>query len=281
MLFKILTVATLAITLNGCGGGGDTAADTASAAILGLSVPAGADLITDNTRSASGLTSSVASGFASAYSDADTDYSKATARTKIHLGYDSPSRPLQTVDTILCILNKTAQSTIVNGEYLAVLDVNLCNNSGSNEPFMANMTVDTSRASNSSDQISKVMYEVENSNVIKATRVDAVVKTEPTEASPYGNMVLTYAAHEPSPVYIDSGSLKISTIGNNSNIEYVNEVDRRNQCDSCDYDTHQHPTMSQITLFMQIHKPHLMVHWGWLKLAMLIVQIQVKNYHTC
>jgi hypothetical protein len=234
MLIKILTVATLAITLNGCGGG-DTAADTASAAILGLSVPAGADLITDNTGSASGLTSSVASGFASAYSDADTDYSKATARTKIHLGYDSPSRPLQTVDTILCILNKTAQSTIVNGEYLAVLDVNLCNNSGSNEPFMANMTVDTSRASNSSDQISKVMYEVENSNVIKATRVDAVVKTEPTEASPYGNMVLTYAAHEPSPVYIDSGSLKISTIGDNSNIEYVNEADRRNQCDSCDY----------------------------------------------
>jgi len=59
---------------------------------------------------------------------------------------------------MLCILNKTAQSTLVNRKYLAVLDVNLCNKSGSNVPFMANMTIDTSRASNTSSQVSKTLH---------------------------------------------------------------------------------------------------------------------------
>jgi len=236
MLTKILTVATLAVALNGCGGESTAATSTT---IVGLSVPAGANLITDNsvTASSSSLTSSAASVYTSAYSDAGTDYSNAIARPGIYLGYDGASRPLEAVGIILCIINKTAQSTIVNGKYLAVLDVNLCNNSGSNEPFMVDMIVDTSRASNTSDQISKMMYKVSAADL----RVDVVVKTEPTEGSPYGNMELNYAAHDPSPLYTDSGSMKISTSGNNSNIEYVNVTDRRNKCDSCDYDSESTP----------------------------------------
>jgi hypothetical protein len=244
MLTKILTVATLAVALNGCGGESSVAVSTTaveSTTVAGLSVPAGADLITDNTGSASALTSSVASGFTSAYSDAGTDYSNATTRSYVYLGYNGASQPLQTVDRLLCILNKTAQSTVVNGQYLAVLDVNLCNNSMSNEPFMVNMTIDTSRASNTSDQITKTLYEYQSNGTPYFIRADAVVKVEPTKSSPYGAMDVHWAAHNASPIYIDSGLLKISTSGSYSNIEYVNEVDIRNKCGSCDNDNASTP----------------------------------------
>jgi len=237
MLTKILTVAALAVTLNGCGS--DTAA--APTTIVGLSVPVGSNLITDNTSTASSLTSNVASGYASAYSDAGTDYSNAKAESKIYLGYKGASTTLQGVDIILCIVNKTAQSTIVNGKYLAVLDVNLCNNSGSSVPFMANMTVDTSRASNTSDQVSKILYEWQSNGDPYFIRVDTAVTTEPTDSSPYGNMALNWATHESSPIYTDSGSLKLYTSGNNSHVEYVNHIDRRNKCASCNIDSASTP----------------------------------------
>jgi len=232
MLTKILTVATLAVALNGCGG---ESAPAASTTIVGLSVPAGADLITDNSVTAS----SAASVYTSAYSDAGTDYSKATARSQVYLG--EAARPMQSVDIILCILNKTAQSAIVNGKYLAVLDVNLCNNSGSDEPFMANMTVDTSRASNTSNQISKILYEYQSSGTPYFIQVDTVVEKEPTSSAPYGQLRLDYAASNPSPVYISQGSLVITSAGDKVNIELVEENDRRNKCASCDWDSASTP----------------------------------------
>ena len=100
MNINILIVSILAITLYGCGGG---SSGTASTTVVGLSVPAGADLITDNTGVASSLTSSVASGYSSAYSDAGTDYSNATVRSQVYIG--RAGWPMSDVDIILCILN--------------------------------------------------------------------------------------------------------------------------------------------------------------------------------
>ena len=230
MLFKMLTVAALAVILNGCGGESTAAASTP---IVGLSVPAGADLITDNTGSASGLTSSVSSGFASAYSDAGTDYSADTVRSHVVLG--DAGQPMRTVDIVLCILNKSAQSTLVNSKYLAVLDVNLCNKSGHDEPFMANMTIDTSRASNTSSQISKILYEFQSNGSPLRVRADGVVKKEPTLSSPYGELEFNYAHIDVNAGDVIHGSLVITDIGNVVSIELTEEIDCRNGSEGCRY----------------------------------------------
>ena len=249
MNINILIVSILAITLYGCGGG---SSGTASTTVVGLSVPAGADLITDNTGVASSLTSSVASGYSSAYSDAGTDYSKATGRSQVYIG--RAGWPMQDVDTILCILNKTAQSTIVTGKYLAVLDVNLCNNSGSNVPFMANMIVDTSRASNTSNQMSKVLYESKPNGISYFIQADTVVKKEPTSSAPYGQLRLDFAASNPSPVYISQASLVIENVGDKVSIEFVHEADLRNKCGGCDSNSASTPYHdSNYTSYIDAH----------------------------
>ena len=112
MLTKILTVATLAVALNGCGG-------EASTPIVGLSAPAGAALITNNSGTDSSRTSNVSSASRSAFSDSGTDYSNATARSQVDIG--PAAQPMKLADIILCILNKTAMSAIVNGKYLLYL----------------------------------------------------------------------------------------------------------------------------------------------------------------
>ena len=249
MNINILIVSILAITLYGCGGG---SSGTASTTVVGLSVPAGADLITDNTGVASSLTSSVASGYSSAYSDAGTDYSKATGRSQVYIG--RAGWPMQDVDTILCILNKTAQSTIVTGKYLAVLDVNLCNNSGSNVPFMANMIVDTSRASNTSNQMSKVLYESKPNGISYFIQADTVVEKEPTSSAPYGQLRLDFAASNPSPVYISQASLVIENVGDKVSIEFVHEADLRNKCGGCDSNSASTPYHdSNYTSYIDAH----------------------------
>jgi hypothetical protein len=237
--------------LVGCGSETSSTA-SASATVVGLSVPAGADLITDNTGVASSLTSSVASGFTSAYSDAGTDYSNATVRSQVYIG--RAGWPMLDVDTILCILNKTAQSTIVTGKYLAVLDVNLCNNSGSNVPFMANMIVDTSRASNTSNQISTILYESKQNSISYFVQADVVVEKEPTSSAPYGQLRLDYAASNPSPVYISQGSLAITGAGDKVNIELVQEADLRNKCGGCDTNSASTPYHdSNYTSYIDAH----------------------------
>jgi len=224
MLTKILTVATLAVALNGCGG-------EASTPIVGLSAPAGAALITNNSGTDSSRTSNVSSASRSAFSNSGTDYSNATARSQVDIG--PAAQPMKLADIILCILNKTAMSAIVNGKYLAVLDVNLCNNRGRDVPFMANMTVDTSRTSNTSNQITKTLYEYQ-SNGPKFTRFDSVVKKEPTLSSPYGELEFNWAVR--TSVEADDvihGSLAITDIGNAVSIELTEEIDCRSGLGPC------------------------------------------------
>lgn len=92
MLFKIPTVATLAITLNGCGGGGDTAADTASAAILGLSAPASVSIVAEAPSSTSAAMNSSYSGTAglsAVFNSSGTDYSTQSVDKWIKTGTGS------------------------------------------------------------------------------------------------------------------------------------------------------------------------------------------------
>ena len=225
MRIKNLFVATLMLTLYGCGGGSDGGSAAESNTVLGLSSPASADLITDNSSMVSSLASNIASGYASSYSDIGTDYTNAEARSQVYIG--QAGRPMEGVNAILCILNKTSQSTIVNGNYLAVLDLSLCNNSDSYEPSMAKMTIDTSRTNNTSNQVSKLLYEFQ-SHVV---RVDAVVEKEPTRTEPYGQLSLNWAGISPSSTDIDIGSIRVANAENKVKIEFVAELDRRSISD--------------------------------------------------
>ena len=105
--------------LAGCGGKSSTTPET----VVGLSTPAGADLISDNSSSSANLG---ALNYYAPFNDAGTDYTKDKARSYVYV--EKASESMEIVDIILCIINKTAQSQIPNDKYLAVLNANLCSN---------------------------------------------------------------------------------------------------------------------------------------------------------
>ena len=203
------------VFLSGCGG---SESSTTPETVVGLSTPAGADLISDNSSSSANLG---ALNYYAAFNDAGTDYTKDKARSYIWV--DKASDSMETVDIILCIINKTAQSQIPNDRYLAVLDLHLCNNSNRTTPHMVKMTMETSRASNSQPQNSKIMYSEDDDSI----RIDSVVNKEPTTNNPYGELTVAFSdGTTSSTTYID-GSLKISQNGSNTNLEFIFSHDSR------------------------------------------------------
>jgi len=204
--------------LVGCGSKSSTTPATPETTV-GLSTPAGADLISDNSSSSANLG---ALNYYAAFNDAGTDYNKDKVRSSLYI--DKASSSMELVDIILCIINKTAQSKIPNDRYLAVLDIHLCNNSNYNTPSMVNMTMETSRASNSQPQNSKIMYTKGDASI----RIDSVVNKEPTTSNPYGELTVSFsdATTSNDGTYVD-GSLKISQNGSNTNLEFIYQTDSR------------------------------------------------------
>jgi len=205
--------------LVGCGSKSSTTPAT-SETTVGLSTPAGADLISDNSSSSANLG---ALNYYAAFTDAGTDYTKDKARSYIWV--DKASETMRIVDIILCIINKTAQSQIPNDKYLAVLTSNSCSNSNSNTPFIVNMTMETSRANNSQPQNSKIMYSEDDESI----RIDSVVNKEPTTSNPYGELTVAFSDGTTSSTTYDDGSLKISQNGSNTNLEFINKEDYRSR----------------------------------------------------
>jgi len=201
--------------LVGCGSKSSTTPET----VVGLSTPAGADLISDNSSSSANLG---ALNYYAAFTDAGTDYTKDTARSYLYV--DKASDSMEIVDIILCIINKTAQSQIPNDKYLAVLNLDLCNNSNNfNTPTMVNMTMETTRASNSQPQNSKIMYTKGDDSM----RIDTIVNKEPTTSNPYGELTVAFSDGTISSTTYDDGSLKISQNGSNTNLEFIYKLDYR------------------------------------------------------
>jgi len=211
---KILLI--FILFLVGCGSKSSTTPET----VVGLSTPAGADLILDNSSSSANLG---ALNYYAAFTDAGTDYTKDKARSYIWV--DEASESMLIVDILLCIINKTAQSQIPNDKYLAVLNVNLCSNTNSNSPFIVNMTMETTRANNSQPQNSKIMYTKDDASI----RIDSVVNKEPTTSNPYGELTIAFSDGTTSSTTYDDGSLKISQNGSNTNLEFIYKVDYRSK----------------------------------------------------
>jgi hypothetical protein len=172
----------------------------------------------------------VASGFASAFSDAGTEYSNDKVRSKVILG--DAGRPMETVDMILCMLNKSMPPTLVNSEYLSVLNFNLCNDSTNEAPLMGSLTIDTSRASNTSSQITKMLFEIQVGTPL-IVRADSEVKKEPTLSSPYGELEFNYSYTNLLDDDLNHGSLVITDIDNVVSIELTEELDCRAGSNIC------------------------------------------------
>ena len=218
-IFKLLFLATISIALiNLTGCKKESSTPAAAETVVGLTIPAGVDLISVNSSSSANLG---ALNYYAAFNDAGTDYTKDKARSYIWV--DEASESMRIVDIILCIINKTAQSQIPNDKYLAVLNVNLCSNSNSNTPNIINMTMETTRANNSQPQNSKIMY-IEDDDSI---RIDTVVNKEPTTSNPYGELTVAFSDGTTSSTTYDDGSLKISQDGSKTNLEFIYKLDYR------------------------------------------------------
>ena len=95
-----------------------------------------------------------------AFDDAGTDYTTETLDSWIDMG--PAMAPLSFTDFLVCIMNKSAAATVVNGTYVALADTAKCQTGqGSDKPEIAKMTVVTSRADNSSPQIVNVWFDMD------------------------------------------------------------------------------------------------------------------------
>ncbi len=118
-----------------------------------------------------------------AFNDAGTDYSSDTATSWIEMG--EVMEPMNMVDMLLCIMASTGANLVVNGTYLALVDINQCQrNSESNAPELVNVTVTTSREDNTSPQIVNVWFDESPSTQYL---VETTISEGPTDTSPFGS----------------------------------------------------------------------------------------------
>jgi len=117
------------------------------------------------------------------YNDPGTDYSNDTTTSWIEMG--EVMEPMNMVDMLLCIMGATGANLVVNGTYLALVDMSQCDrNSESNAPELINVTVTTSREDNDSPQIVKVWFDQDPSSQYL---VETTVTEGPTDSSPFGS----------------------------------------------------------------------------------------------
>ena len=140
MLFKILTVATLAITLNGCGGGGDTTAED-NTPIVGLSTPAAMSLVPE--------VSSGTAAISAAFNISNTDYAKQKVDSWIKTA--SGTELLEEANYMLCIMKLANIADYPNKTYRAQHNARICRRPTSawplrgEGPIVRQMLITTSR----------------------------------------------------------------------------------------------------------------------------------------
>ena len=123
-----------------------------------------------------------------AYDDAGTDYTANTASTWIDMG--PAMSPLSFTDFLVCLMKKTAASTIVNGTYDALTDASKCQTGqGAEKPEIAKMTVVTERTDNSSPQTVNVWFDAGTGAqyIVEATITEGVSST-----APFGSFVFSW-----------------------------------------------------------------------------------------
>lgn len=131
---KLLTTAALSLFLTACGGGGSSTSATddsssynvtPSGDVSGIELPSSLSVVTAADESGSGLRAPFAyRSAAKAYDEVDTDYSTDPVHTYV---YDASMESLDTVNMILCLMEQTRASDMVNqGPYIALVNEDKC-----------------------------------------------------------------------------------------------------------------------------------------------------------
>ena len=126
MNFKnIILFTSIPVILAAClGGGGGAGTNLAAAAIVGLNLPENVEVLQDDAA----LAGSLAAVNMAAYNSAGTDYTKAKGDVWIKSG--GWQNPLDMADMLICIMNGSMESTVINSTYLALVDMSQCEKEG-------------------------------------------------------------------------------------------------------------------------------------------------------
>jgi hypothetical protein len=199
---KIFPITLLSIAISACGGGsGTSTGSTPADSISGLKLPNSMSVVTASSTTASRTA-------AKNYTDVDSDYTTAEANAYV---YDASMESLQTVNMILCLMDQTRASDMVNqGAYLALVNEDKCEqgqnqsssgstgqSSGGQVVEFNSWTIESTRASNDAAQIVKMWVPGETGgNSDPRDRQTILVEVTATEAvsgsKPFGSFTLNF-----------------------------------------------------------------------------------------
>lgn len=206
---KLIPLSALMLGLTACGGGGGS---NNSGTATGLEMPTAMSVVSaQNETVPTGITglniNMQAIPLSAILTDPTTDYTTDPTQTYV---WDESMESLQTVNMILCLMNQTRASQMVNqGAYTALINEDKCeqgNNqsdatggggSSSQVTQFNKWTIESTRADNSSPQIVKLWVPGDNDpNEDPMDNEDILVEVTTTEgvsnSKPFGDFVLNF-----------------------------------------------------------------------------------------
>lgn len=197
-----------ALATAGCSGGGSDS--LTPSAVEGLTIAETMSVVTVESQTSGGLVAHGQAGGPPAGSDYATDESRGYV-------YDPSMRSLQTVNMILCLLKQTAYSGLVNeGLYKAQIDEEACQSGGDgesgtgqssgDEQQLSVWVVESSRASNSSDQVLEFWippYDEGEGDGPTQVRARMTISEGVSDANPFGVFDLNWM-----DVSVDDGTVR-------------------------------------------------------------------------
>ena len=205
---KTFFLTVVCVVLMACDGGGSSSSDSSSS-VSGLSLPAQMSVVTAQEDSnAVSLRRSVVdtSGFA-----ANADYNQDKSRAYV---YDPSMESLDTVNMILCLMDQTRASDMVNqGAYYALVDEDKCEqgqnqsaaaetgqSSGGGAKQFNKWTIRATREDNSSPMVVQIWVPDDNPNDNESeTILVELTATEGVSSSkPFGSFVMNFKGVDPA-----------------------------------------------------------------------------------
>jgi len=192
----------------GCSGGSSSPVDTST--VEGLTIAESMSVVT--VEETSGLTGGIAPAGSVGGIPTDSPYYTDIARSNV---YDPSMESLETVNMILCLLKQTAYSGLVNEAlYKAQIDQAACGDdddggtgqSSGDAQQLSVWVIDSSRASNSTDQIVEFWIPPNEGNGDEESsqvRVRMTISEGVSDENPFGVFDLNFM-----DIYVDSGELR-------------------------------------------------------------------------
>jgi len=215
------------------GGGGGAGTNLAAAAIVGLNLPENVEVLQDDAA----LAGSLAAVNMAAYNSAGTDYTKAKGDVWIKSG--GWQNPLDMADMLICIMNGSMESTVINSTYLALVDMSQCEKEGTAAQAgkvtrFAQAFITNARASNTANMTGKAWFinaEDENNDgdttdpdETKQYEGTTTIIESATAANPFGVFNFDWNQYNVEAGDYSRGSLTFSEKNASEvNIQFVNE----------------------------------------------------------